>query len=82
MKAPEEAAVLDDLNAHPPQWMLYHKLGREEFLRVFPGGARLDHRYPKIEEWIERHYKQQRKLTALSGYDLWKPQVISRQIEP
>ena len=72
MKAPEEAAVLNDLHARPPQWMLYHKLSREEFLRVFPGGARLDHRYPGIEAWIEHNYKQERKLTALSGYDLWK----------
>ena len=72
MKDREEAAVLDDLNARPPQWVLYHKLSREEFLRVFPGGARLNHRYPKIENWIERTYRPARKLTALSGYDLWK----------
>ncbi len=72
MKAREEAAVLDDLHARPPQWMLYHKLSREEFLRVFPGGTRLNHRYPKIEAWIEGNYKPERKLTALSGYDLWK----------
>ena len=63
---------LEDLIARPPRWMLYHKLSREEFLRVFPGGANLDHRYPKIEEWIEKNYRQERKLTSLSGYDLWK----------
>ena len=82
MKAPEEAAVLDDLRAHPPQWMLYHKLSREEFLRVFPGGASLDHRYPKIEDWIERNYKQERKLTALSGYDLWKLELTTAGSPP
>ena len=82
MKAPEEAAVLEDLNAHPPQWMLYHKLGREEFLRVFPGGARLDHRYPKIEDWIERNYRQERQLTALSGYDLWKLEPALSESRP
>jgi hypothetical protein len=72
MKSKEESAVLEDLNAHPPEWMLYHKLGRDEFLRVFPGGAKLDHRYPKIEAWIEAHYKPTRKMPALSGYDLWQ----------
>ena len=84
MKAAEEAAVLADLRAHPPQWAMYHKLGREEFLRVFPGGARLDHRYPQIEDWIERNYKQERKLAALSGYDLWKwePPLASAGIRP
>ena len=72
MKDREESAVLEDLASHPPQWMLYHKLSRAEFLRVFPGGARLDHRYPKLENFIERNYRPERKLTALSGYDLWK----------
>ena len=72
MKAPEEAAVLRDLKTQPPEWMLYQKTSRAEFLRVFPGGARLDHRYPNIEAWIETNYKPVRKLGALAGYDLWE----------
>jgi hypothetical protein len=35
----DEAAVLAQLQADPPEWLLYLRLSREEFLRVFPHGG-------------------------------------------
>ena len=69
MTAADEARVLADLQQRPPERVMYLKLKREEFLRVFPNATRLSERFPRIEEWIERNYRAGE--VSVSGYRMW-----------
>ena len=69
MTPQDEARVLAGLEQRPPERILYLKLGRQEFLRVFPNATRLSERFPRIEEWIERNYRPGQ--ASVSGYRLW-----------
>ena len=40
MTRSQETEVLGELEARPPEWLLYMQLSRDEMLRVFPNGAR------------------------------------------
>ena len=51
-----ETESLVELEARPPEWMLYMQLSREEFLRIFPNGTNLGYRLERLEAWIERNY--------------------------
>jgi hypothetical protein len=46
---------------------------RAEFLRIFPSGYNLDHRFPRIEDWIAREYAPVEPALRLKGYDLYRP---------
>ena len=69
----DAGAALEDLQAHPPQWLLYLKLSREEFLRIFPHGSNLDWRYETLEAWLEKNYQPVKNPdVSVSGYQLWQ----------
>jgi hypothetical protein len=71
MTSVEESQALDQLSLHPPQWIFYLPLTREEFLRVFPGGSGLNQRFERIEAWIQANYQPVQPAVTLSGYQLW-----------
>ncbi len=68
-----ELESLADLQARPPQWLLYMQLSREEFLRVFPNGTNLNYRLEKLESWMQRNYRPvEDPPISLGGYRLWR----------
>ncbi len=72
----EEVAVLEALENSPPKWLLYLPLSREEFLRVFPHAAGLDHRFPTIEAWRQREYVPVEPAVTVAGYRLYQRRAI------
>lgn len=71
MTSLEERQALADLERQPPQWILWLPLSRAEFLRVFPNGTALDHRFRALEAWIERDYAPVSPEISVGGYSLW-----------
>ena len=71
MTARDEQATLADLARDPPDWVLYFDLSRAEFLRVFPGGKGLDHRFHALEDWLARNYAPVEPPVSAAGYQLW-----------
>ncbi|MEP7351773.1 MAG: hypothetical protein ABI824_00935, partial [Acidobacteriota bacterium] len=57
MTQQDEQQVLSDLEKRPPQWLMYLELTRKEFLRVFPSGTNVDHRFRTLEGWLETNYR-------------------------
>jgi hypothetical protein len=73
MTKEDETQVLMALQSHPPEWLLYMPLTREEFLRVFPGGGAYSNRFEGVEGWIESHYAPMEQPSVnLFGYRLMK----------
>lgn len=74
MTTPEaEAEGLAELEAAPPEWLLYMQLSREEFLRVFPNGTNLNYRLDTLESWMQRNYRPvEDPSVSLGGYRLWR----------
>jgi hypothetical protein len=69
----DELAVLGDLQAHPPKWVLYLTLTREEFLRVFPHGGDLDWHFATLESWLQQNYRAaENPPVNFAGYQLWE----------
>jgi hypothetical protein len=76
----EGTEALEELQARPPRWLLYLKLSREEYERVFPHGSSLDFRYEDLEAWLEKHYEPAgNPSVTVSGYRLWRqvPMAVS-----
>jgi hypothetical protein len=61
--------ALTELQARPPEWVLYMDLDRTEFERVFPAGKDLDPHYPQLEGWIQANYRTA-GCAPLGGYAL------------
>jgi hypothetical protein len=57
MTGEDAQAALSELEARPPEWVLYMDLDRAEFERVFPSGKLFDPHYPRIESWIQANYR-------------------------
>jgi hypothetical protein len=72
MGAAEELAALEDLRARPPEWILYLPVSRAEFLRVFPHGGLLDHRFRSIEDWILTAYVPAEPAISVQSYRLYR----------
>jgi hypothetical protein len=67
----EEREVMAALKNEPLQWILHLALSREEFLRVFPHGTALDHRFPLVEAFLAEHYEPAASPPIhFSGYQL------------
>jgi 4-amino-4-deoxy-L-arabinose transferase-like glycosyltransferase len=49
--------VLSELEASPPEWVLYLDLNQAEFERVFPSGKGLSSHFPQLENWIKANYR-------------------------
>jgi hypothetical protein len=52
----QELEALATLQARPPEWVLYMRISREEYLRVIPNGGGTEWKYGAIEDWIEKNY--------------------------
>jgi hypothetical protein len=68
----EELVALQELRARPPEWILYLPVSRAEFLRVFPHGGQLDHRFRRIEDWILTAYVPVEPTISVQGYRLYQ----------
>ena len=69
MTSEDARLALSELEARPPEWVLYMDLDRSEFARVFPGGKRLNPHYPQLESWIKANYRPS-GVPSLGGYVL------------
>ena len=72
MTSDDEAAALRDLETMPPKAVMYLQVERAEYLRVFPNAYNLNHRFPRIEDWIAREYVPVEPPIRLSGYLLYR----------
>lgn len=61
--------ALRELQAHPPEWVLYLDLNQAEFERVFPSGKNFDAHFPALEDWIKANYRPS-ATAPLGGYVL------------
>ncbi len=69
MTGDDAALALSELEARPPEWVLYMDLDRAEFDRVFPSGKDLDPHFPQLESWIKANYHSY-GCPPLGGYVL------------
>jgi len=73
----EEAQALRELQANPPEWILYMTLTRDEFLRVFPSAGGLDNRFQSVEGWLEKNYAPVDGVNVnIGGYRLMRRSAI------
>ncbi|HSR08097.1 MAG TPA: hypothetical protein VLM42_13170, partial [Bryobacteraceae bacterium] len=74
MMTPQQGTeVQGELEARPPEWLLYMQLSREELLRVFPNGAKRDWRFAELESWMQKNYRPvEGPSVTVGGYRLWK----------
>jgi len=73
----EEAQALRELQANPPEWILYMTLTRDEFLRVFPSAGGLDNRFQSVEGWLEKNYAPVEGVNVnIGGYRLMRRSAI------
>ena len=69
----EASETLAELQARPPRWLLYLRVSREDFERVFPHGSNLNIRFENIEDWLEKNYEPaEDPSVTVSGYRLWR----------
>jgi len=69
----QESEALAELEARPPEWLLYLQVPREELLRVFPNGAGLDWRFAELESWMQQNYRPvEGPSVSVGGYRLWR----------
>jgi hypothetical protein len=67
----EALAALAKLQQRPPEWILFMKLSRKEFLRVVPQGGSATWRYAELEDWLEQNYASYGdSKVVVSGYEL------------
>jgi 4-amino-4-deoxy-L-arabinose transferase-like glycosyltransferase len=69
MTGADARLALSELEARPPDWVLYMDLDRAEFERVFPAAKGLDAHYPQLEHWIQANYRNTGSQ-PVSGYVL------------
>jgi 4-amino-4-deoxy-L-arabinose transferase-like glycosyltransferase len=73
MTRAQETEALGELEARPPEWLLYMQLSRQELLRVFPNGAGLDWRFAELESWMQQNYRPvEGPSVSVGGYRLWR----------
>jgi len=70
---PEEDVrmAFTELEARPPEWVLYMDLSQAEFERVFPSGKGFDAHHPELENWIKTNYRPT-DCPSLGGYVLMR----------
>ncbi len=67
----DEIQTLRNLEDRPPKWILYLRVSRGRFLDLFPNATKLNHRFPTLENWIERNYSPIEPPVVAHGYTLW-----------
>ncbi len=72
----EALAALAELQHRPPEWILFMKISRKEYLRVVPQGGSTEWRYAELEDWLEQNYAPvestgpQDPKVVVAGYEL------------
>ena len=56
MSDQDERTAYVELNAHPPDWILYRNIPPAEYLRIWPGTDPARLRMPLIEDFIRTRY--------------------------
>ena len=73
MTRSQETEALGELEARPPEWLLYMQLSREELLRVFPNGTDREWRFAELESWMQQNYRPvESPSIRVGGYQLWQ----------
>jgi 4-amino-4-deoxy-L-arabinose transferase-like glycosyltransferase len=73
MTRSQEMEALGELEARPPEWVLFLEPSPAEFLRVFPNGAGLDWHFPDLEAWIKKTYAPvEAPAVNVGGYRLFR----------
>jgi len=77
MTRKQEIEALAQLQARPPEWLLFLQPSPEEFLRVFPNGAGLDWHFADLESWMDRNYKpMETPAVSVGGYRLLRREAL------
>jgi len=77
MMTNEDAGLaLSELQASPPEWVLYMDLDRTGFERLFPSANGFDPHYPQLEGWILSNYRSAGGA-PLAGYVLLRRAVYN-----
>jgi hypothetical protein len=71
MTRADAGIALAELEARPPEWVLYMDLNPAEFERVFPSGQGFDAHFPELESWIKNNYRSANG-PPLGGYVLFQ----------
>lgn len=58
MTLKDEGTALRELMAHPPQWVIWHKLTPQMVLTIWPNSDRSTLQFKRIENWIRANYTQ------------------------
>jgi hypothetical protein len=74
MTAEDARLALCELQASPPEWVLYMDLDRSEFERIFPFAKVRETHFPEIESWIQANYSAS-DGPPLAGYSLLRRAV-------
>jgi 4-amino-4-deoxy-L-arabinose transferase-like glycosyltransferase len=78
----QETEALGELEARPPEWLMYMPLSREEMLRVFPNGADRDWHFAELESWMQQNYRPvESPAISVGGYRLWQRVAPSEAAE-
>jgi hypothetical protein len=73
MTRSQEIEALGELEARPPEWLMYMQLSREEMMRVFPNGSGLDLGFTELESWMQQNYRPvEGPAISVGGYRLWQ----------
>jgi len=71
MTRTQELEALQELQAQPPEWLLFLEPSPEEFLRVFPNGTGVDWHFADLESWMQSNYKpMETPAVTVGGYRL------------
>jgi len=76
MTAEDARLALCELQARPPDWVLFMDLDRSEFDRIFPFAKVRETHFPEIESWIQANYRAWNG-PPLAGYSLLR-RAVSR----
>jgi hypothetical protein len=73
MTRSQASEALSELEARPPEWLLYMPLSREEVLRVFPNATGREWRFADLESWMQQNYRPvEGPSIRVGGYGLWR----------
>jgi hypothetical protein len=66
-------ATLAELQARPPEWLLYAPMSPKEYRDIFPYAPNVNWRFEDLESWLETNYRPapDPKVTV-GGYRLWR----------
>jgi 4-amino-4-deoxy-L-arabinose transferase-like glycosyltransferase len=72
MTESQASEALSELQARPPEWLLFMQLSPQDFMRVFPNGTGLNWRFADLESWMQAHYRPADPPVTFGGYQLWR----------